>query len=180
MPHKFKRVFPLKIGFWCNESGKREQEWLSNNWIVIKKFMPIDEKDELGKAKLGLRAMVLALIYQDFCYRAWNFESEQRYDIENWAKELDINKKTLISLAKVRGDKITYKKLADDTDLFAETLLNMANELREEVLDILCPSNNFWELIEELSRINTQDEHLDPNVLEGIVAWFSEKCYPVQ
>lgn len=172
---RLRRLFPISIAQWGGEAGIREKEWLGKTWVTFKQKFFIDPTNKRDEAKLGLQAITLALIYLDFCYLAWGLE----YDIfacEEWAEELGIDKKSLIKLAREKGDKLTMKDFTGDNTLFADTLFKMANQLREEVFDLICPNTDDCAcIIEDLSSINDSSEY--PMILEKVYPWFSEKCY---
>ena len=167
--------FPLDMHVWTGEAERREKEWLGKSWHSIKQKFPVDSAEDLAKAELGLRAISLTLIYLEFCHLAWDLESEPLSECEDWAKKFGIDHKILVQLAKSKGHKITKKELDEWPDLFAETLLEMADDLREEVFDTLCPVfNDYPEMIEGLAAIKDPSESSD--VSDKVCSWFSEKC----
>lgn len=182
MKRKIIRPFQLEMKVWIRGSkqNQAEHEWLSKSSQLIKQAYPVQSDDELGKAKLGLMLIALGLIYLDFCYRAWDIGSEPLYECEPWANSVGIDKKTLIKLAKAANVKLTVKDFNEDKDLFAETVLEFANEVRTKVFDLLCPNlYQYPEIIKELCEINDSSEF--SNILDKVDSWFSDKCsYPLQ
>lgn len=168
--------FPFTVGHWGGEEGKREQKWLGESWHAIKQAFPIDPADDLGKVKLSLRSIALALIYLDFCELAWGLGSEPEFECDQWAKRLNIDVDSIIRLANISPD-----DMKESPELFSESLLALADARRKEVVTLLCPDQyDFADFLKGLVAIKDQDE--DAYLLDeymGAAEWCSEKCYPV-
>lgn len=174
MPLKHRRrLFPVSVSQWAGDAGKRENEWLDNAWATIKQKFFVNPTDKLGKAKLGLRAITMAMIYSDFCYLAWDLDYDI-YECIEWAEELGIDKKILIKLAKEEGQKIALNDFTRNNSEFVETLAKITDGLREEVFDMLCPNDDkYEEIFKGLVAINDPSEY--NIIMSKVHAWFEEK-----
>jgi hypothetical protein len=170
------RRFPLDVGIWSIQSDKhlREQYWLGSAWGEILQANPKAESDR-EKVALALKAIALGLIYLDFCYFAWDEDSEREY--VQWAKRLQITPSKLIEMGLV--DKTEVMDIEEDDLEYKDVQLRLANEKRDEVFDILCPDPYDFSMIEELAA--TKDPSEFPEVMGCVSNWFAEKCYqPVE
>lgn len=177
MPPNF-RAFPLKVTEWRDEPGERERKWLEKVWIKIKSACKFEGSEEISKARLGLRAIALARIYQDFCCSAWDLTSEPFYQCEEWASYFGINRSIIPHLAVIEGFANSIEYEEDEPEWVIENVLDMADSLRPEVFDIICPNYpGDIEVLEELCSINNSSECY--HLIGSLSPWFYEKCYPL-
>lgn len=85
-----------------------------------------------------------------------------------------MKKKHVARLAKDKGLKASLRDSADQ-DFYCETLLEMANDYREEICDVICPADKILQVVEELSAINDPTEY--DTIMSKVYQWFYEKCY---
>jgi len=166
------KTFPLEIGIWAlrTASYRKEQDWLNNAWQKVRKSVPAD--DDIKEAKLAIKAISLALIYLDFCVLAWEEEVNREYG--DWARELGITPQVLRKLTVLAPD--VAEEIEDDYCLYADLILKLANDAREEVFDILCPVfNDYPEMIDDMAAIKDPPDFSD--VSDKVSSWFYEKCY---
>ena len=111
------------------------------------------------------------MIYLDFCYLAWDEDSNHEY--VEWAKRLQITPSKIIEMDLV--DKTEAMDIEEDDSEYKDVLLRLVNEKRDEVFDILCPDPYDFSIIEELAAIKDPSEFSEVN--DRVCNWFAEKCY---
>ncbi len=183
MKYPHLKRFPLPVSYWKHDSDqyRREQKWLAEAWEKICRAAPDISNEPLAKIRLGVKAIALALVYEDFCELAWGCGGEPESDCIAWSKRLRINEDILIKLANEEGIALSRPGLEEDRALFPETLLALSNARREEVFDILCPNQyNHGEFLGGLVAIDRTDE--EAYLADEFVSaseWCSEKCYQI-
>lgn len=167
-----------------DEEGKRA--WVRKAWELLAQAKLTQYETRVERAEVVVRFLALTGIFADFYEIA--FQDGFEPDYEELAESLDL---TPLKVGQLIGRDADCDEGQDDSDLYGDALLHLANEARGEVYHALIKGfGNAPQLFISLWRANSYyaDEEIVPD--EDIVSsdltpekhlayeWITEGCYP--
>ena len=166
--------YPLSPWVLDSDAYKKEQAWLNKAWCMLAEEGLVTIETEPERKLVAVRAMSLALMYLDFCWKVFE-EMTEEPPVDAWVGILGLTQEMLLdSCKRLNQRNYTIQDIEDEGE---ERLWSMiANNARGEVFDALLKRfGDIDDFFESLAEIHPHD---NDNALSAS-AWFYEKMYPI-